>query len=227
MTEYNELFMNDSRVGDFHVLYYDSKVWAVNTSWMGNIVQKCPLDLWMYQEIIYATKPELIIETGSGFGGSTLYLANLLDIIYKDNLDKGKVISIDCEGKKRPIHNRITYINDISTNENVINQLTKIIGDNSNNLNYSVMVILDSDHTRDYVLKELEIYSKFVTKDMYLIVEDTNINPIAQDGKTILEGPYLAVKDFVNVHHEFVVDNTMHKHFLTFNAYGYLKRISL
>jgi len=223
MTEYNELFMNDSRVGDFHVLYYENQVWTVNTSWMGNIIQKCPLDLWLYQEIIYATKPDLIIETGSGFGGSILYLANLLDIIYKDNLDKGKVISIDCEGKKRPIHNRITYINDISITENVISQLTKVIEKTSS---LSVMAILDSDHSKDYVLSELEIYSKFVTKDNYLIVEDTNINPLTPDG-IMLEGPYMAVRNFIKKHSEFIIDNSMHKHLLTFNPYGYLKRISL
>jgi cephalosporin hydroxylase len=190
---------------------------------MGNIIQKCPLDLWLYQEIIYATKPDLIIETGSGFGGSTLYLANLLDIIYKDNLDKGKVISIDCEGKKRPIHNRITYINDISITENVISQLTKVIEKTSS---LSIMAILDSDHSKDYVLSELEIYSKFVTKDNYLIVEDTNINPLTPDG-IMLEGPYMAVRNFIKKHSEFIIDNSMHKHLLTFNPYGYLKRISL
>lgn len=217
MTTYNELFMNDNRVGDFHCLYYDSQVWTINTSWMGNIVQKCPLDLWVYQEIIYTTKPDLIIETGSGYGGSTLYLANMLDCI---NSKDGKVISIDCEGKKRPQHDRITYINDISITENVINLLTK------STEGKSVMVILDSDHSRNYVLSELEIYSKFVTKDNYLIVEDTNINPLMPDG-TMLEGPYLAVKDFIKKHSEFIIDNTMHKHFLTFNPYGYLKRISL
>ena len=100
------------------------------------------------------------------------------------------------EGKKRPQHNRITYINDISTSENVIKHITKCAEGKS------TMVILDSDHSRDHVLSELEKYSGFVTKGNYLIVEDTNINPLMPDG-TMLEGPYATVKDFIKVHSEY------------------------
>jgi cephalosporin hydroxylase len=220
LPDFNELFMNDTRVKDFHALYYNSNVWTLSTSWLGNLVQKCPTDLWIYQEIIFSTKPDLIIETGSGYGGGTLFLANMLDIIGSSN---GKVISIDIIDKNRPKHDRIAYINDTSISDNVIKRLTKIT---ENPEIKSVMVILDSDHSSKHVANELEKYYKFVTKDNYLIIEDTNINPILPDG-IIVDGPYSAVQNFIKIHNEFIIDLTMHKHLLTFNPFGYLKKVAL
>lgn len=211
MTECKELVF-DQRIVDFHYLYYYSRVWEFDTLWMGTTIQKCPSDLWIYQEIIYKTKPDLIIETGSGYGGSTLFLANLLDI-----MNNGIVISIDCEHKTRPQHKRITYITGISTSEDVIKQIAKYVEGKS------TMVILDSDHSKNYVLSEIEKYSVFVTKGNYIIVEDTNIKPLTPNGKDV-EGPYLAVKEFIKAHSEFVIDESMHKFFMTFNPFGYLKR---
>src|SRR5438045_3390452 len=82
-------------IDGFHKLYYDSavfgKTWA-NTNWLGAQVGKCPLDLWMYQEIIYRLKPDLIIETGTYYGGSAYFFASLCDLI-----GKGRVISIDID----------------------------------------------------------------------------------------------------------------------------------
>ena len=65
-------------VAAFHELYYDSRVW-LNTSWLGAPTQKCPLDLWIYQEILHETRPDVIVESGTAGGGSALFLACVLD----------------------------------------------------------------------------------------------------------------------------------------------------
>lgn len=86
------------------------------------------------------------------------------------------------------------------------------------------MVILDSDHKKVHVLNELKIYSKFVSKGSYLIVEDSNIN-----GHPVLPNfglsPMEAIKDFLKENKNFIIDKTKEKFFLTFNPNGYLKRI--
>lgn len=87
------------------------------------------------------------------------------------------------------------------------------------------MVILDSDHHKEHVLKELRTYSRFVTLDSYLIVEDTNINghPVYLD---FGPGPMEAVEEFLTENSQFFVDRTKEKLLLTFNPCGYLRRIS-
>lgn len=79
-------------VEQFHKLYYSNggRTWSGNTSWLGYKVLKCPPDLWIYQEIIYETKPDIIIETGTGNGGGTFFLASICDFI-----NQGNIISID------------------------------------------------------------------------------------------------------------------------------------
>ena len=202
----------------FHKLYYDSAfsggTWH-NTYWLGVPTWKCPLDLWVYQEIIFDLKPDLIIESGTAFGGSALFLACMCDLI-----DKGKVITIDVEDvQSRPQHNRLQYLLGSSTAEETIDQIRPYAADGA-----KVMVILDSDHRKDHVLSELHIYSRFVTKGSYIVVEDTNINghPVWPDYGP---GPMEAVQDFLEVNGEFVVDRSKEKFYLTYNPKGYLKRI--
>src|SRR5690554_4382940 len=75
----------------FHIVYYGlgKRTW-MDTYWMGTPLLKCPLDLWIYQEIIYEIKPDVIIETGTHQGGSARFLAYLLDVV-----GKGRVITVD------------------------------------------------------------------------------------------------------------------------------------
>src|SRR6516225_2884214 len=92
-------------VRDFHKAYYGSEVWF-NTSWFGTPTLKCPLDLWVYQEIIHETRPDLIVECGTNKGGSTAFLGAMLDLI-----GKGRILSIDIlEAPDRPSHPRIEYL---------------------------------------------------------------------------------------------------------------------
>ena len=90
--------------------------------------------------------------------------------------------------------------------------------------NTTVLVILDSDHSKDHVLKEMQLYSQFVTKYSYLIVEDANINnhPVFSAHGP---GPMEAIEEFVKINNDFVIDLTREKFMLTFNPNGYLKKM--
>lgn len=198
----------------FHEIYYGfkPKVWE-NTYWLGHKVFKCPLDLWIYQEIIFELKPDIIIECGTGLGGSTLFFASCCDLV-----NNGKVISIDIQPQsKRPEHKRITYLQGSSTSQKIVNQMRGLLKGN-------VLVILDSLHTKKHVLDELNIYGKMVTLGSYIIAEDTIVggHPIKP---SLYPGPMEAVKEFIASNPTFIVDKTKEKFFLTSNPNGYLKKI--
>jgi len=200
----------------FHELYYDSfsKTWG-KTLWLGIHAAKCPLDLWIYQEIIFELKPDIIVECGTGCGGSSLFLASICDMI-----DKGRVITIDIEDKEgRPQHKRITYLLGSSTSEDIVEQVRKLISPKD-----KVMVSLDSAHDKDHVLEELRIYSRLVTRGSYIIVEDTNLSghPVVPTDEL---GPMEAVEEFLKDNKGFVIDKTREKFYLSFNPNGYLKKI--
>jgi cephalosporin hydroxylase len=204
-------------VSEFHKLYYygKEKTWKNNTFWLNVPVAKCPLDLWVYQEIINETKPDLIIETGTAYGGSALFLASICDLV-----NRGRIITIDVEAQAgRPEHHRIKYLSGSSTSEGVAAELKSMISADAR-----VMVILDSDHRAEHVRKELENYSPMVSVGCYLIVEDTNIN-----GNPVTPlhgaGPMEAVAEFMAQHGNFVVDRQREKFFMTFNPKGYLRRL--
>jgi len=198
----------------FHEQYYDSGVWR-NTFWLGVETLKCPLDLWIYQEIIFDLRPRYIIECGTAAGGSALYLASLCDL-----LGDGEVITIDVEERAgRPSHRRIKYLHGSSVDQEVVDEVKALIKDAG-----PVMVILDSDHRREHVLNELHIYSEIVTAESYLIVEDTNVNghPVFQLHGA---GPMEAVEQFLRETDDFVADREREKFFLTFNPKGYLRKL--
>lgn len=215
---YHRIFLNPKSerniVNRFHKLYYNSNVWD-NTFWFGIPALKCPLDLWIYQEIIFELTPDIIIECGTANGGSALFLASMCDLV-----NNGKVITIDIEDKKnRPHHKRIKYLLGSSTSEEIVEQIKKLISDRD-----KVMVFLDSDHCKEHVLNELRIYSKFITSGSYIIVEDTNINghPVLSDFGL---GPMEAIEEFLKENNNFVIDKIREKFYLTFNPRGYLKKI--
>jgi cephalosporin hydroxylase len=205
-----------SAVADFHRLYYESSAstW-LDTTWLGCLAQKCPLDLWMYQELVCSTRPDVIIETGTYDGGSALFLASVLDL-----LGGGSVVTIDIEERAgRPAHPRVEYVLGSSVRGDVAAGVLSAIPANAR-----VMVILDSDHSRDHVLTELELYADRVTVGCYLVVEDTNVN-----GHPVLSsfgpGPAEALADFLLSRAEFEVDKRCEKFFMTFNPGGYLRRV--
>ncbi|PEB52879.1 cephalosporin hydroxylase [Bacillus pseudomycoides] len=202
-------------IEEFHKYYYNSLVWATSTKWLGVPMQKCPLDLFLYQEMIYEIKPDLIIECGTHSGGSALFFSSMLDLI-----QKGKIISIDIAPQPNlPTHPRLTYLQASSISPEAIEKVRSMI-----NPGDVVMAILDSDHSKNHVLDELRLYSKFVTIGSYLVAEDTNIN-----GHPVLPnwgpGPMEALEEFLGENNEFVIDESKHKFFVTFHPKGFLYKV--
>ena len=203
-------------IRNFHRLYYESpwQTWK-NTRWLNVDAYKTPLDLWIYQELIVAIRPKLIVETGTAAGGSAFFLATVCDAV-----GCGEILSIDVDDRAgRPVHERVTYIAGSSTAPETL----ELVADRVEGKE-PVLVILDSDHRRDHVLAELREYSRFVTPASYLVVEDTNLNghPVVPDYGP---GPLEAVRDFLAEQNEFALDTEKEKFFLTFNSGGYLRRM--
>jgi len=212
--------LEKSIVDQFCNLFYDSFIFGKSSIktrmfWLGIPTRKCPTDFWIYQEIIFELKPDVIIECGTASGGSALFLASMCDLV-----DNGKVITVDIEDiKGKPSHKRIQYLLGSSTSIEVVRQVRKLITHRD-----KVMVILDSDHHKEHVLSELRIYSKMVTKGSYLIVEDTVFNghPVHPE---FGPGPMEAIDEFLKGNKDFVIDTDREKLILTFNPKGYLRKV--
>lgn len=203
----------------FHNLYYEQsrRTWG-NTYWMGMRVMKAPSDLWVYQEILHEIKPDLVLEAGTAFGGSALYLANLFDVV-----GKGRIITVDLEERKGnpvPSHGRIRYLRGSSVEPRILEQMREAASGAQ-----TVLVILDSDHSKDHVLAELEAYAPLVSEGSYLIVEDSNVggHPTYPE---FGPGPMEAIEEFLTTEagRLFEVDRSREKFYLTFNPKGYLRR---
>ena len=203
-------------VDNFHRLYYgrSERTWK-RTYWRGVKVLKNPLDLWLYQEILHDVAPDVIVEAGTKFGGSAYFLANMCDL-----MGRGQIVTIDVtEQLNRPQHDRITYLTGSSTDPAVIDQVDQIIDGKR------IIVLLDSDHSARHVLAELRAWHDRVPVGSYVIVEDTNVHghPVFPSHGP---GPMEAVDSFLAENDQFVIDESMHKFFMTFNPRGFLKRIA-
>lgn len=204
-------------VDAFHRLYYDSHVW-LDTRWLGVPVLKCPLDLWIYQELITELRPGLIVETGTAAGGSALFLACMCDLV-----GAGRVITIDiATDDSRPQHPRVEYLHGSSVAPDTVAAVAAEAATVD-----TVLVILDSDHAMPHVTAELHAYAPLVTVGSYLIVEDTNTNghPVLPDHGP---GPHEAVEQFLAAPagRAFVRDERRERLLMTFNPGGYLQRRS-
>jgi cephalosporin hydroxylase len=201
-------------VDAFHLLYRDGKRLDKKTWWRGQRVIKCPLDLWIYQELIHELKPDLIIETGTMYGGSAFYLASILDMA-----GKGEVLTIDRnEREGRPQHPRITYLTGSSSDPKIVDEAKRRAEGKQ-----TVIVLLDSNHKAFHVLDELRAYHSLVTPGSYLVVEDTNINghPVEP---TFGPGPMEALEEFLQENDDFEIDLERQKYLLTFNPSGWLRK---
>ncbi|HEV3223251.1 MAG TPA: cephalosporin hydroxylase family protein [Puia sp.] len=203
--------------------------YSYNFSWMGRPIIQYPQDMIAMQELIWEIKPDLIIETGVAHGGSIIYYASLLELI-----GKGEIVGIDIEIRdhnrkeieNHPMFKRINLIQGSSVNEDVVQQVSKFIINKS-----TVMVCLDSNHTHEHVLRELELYSPFVTIDSYMVVFDTIVEDLPSE--LIKERPWnkgnnpkTAVWEFLKTHKEFEIDYVIdNKLMISVAPGGYLKRI--
>jgi len=220
--------------------------WAYNFTWLGRPAIQFPNDAWAVQELIWKIKPDLIIETGIAHGGSLIFSASMLTLLdvceaieagrpYDPSVSRRKVVGIDIEIRPHnrvaieahPMATRIQMIEGSSIAPEVIAQVKTIAQGYER-----VLVCLDSNHTHDHVLAELEAYAPLVSVGSYCVVFDTIIEdmpPGSFPDRLWDKGnnPKTAVWEFLKTHPEFEIDKSIqHKLLITVAPDGYLKRIA-
>jgi len=204
--------------------------YSYHFTWLGRPIIQFPQDMIAMQEIIWEIKPDLIIETGIAHGGSLIFHASMLEL-----LGKGEVLGIDIEirphNKKaieeHPMFKKIHMIEGSSISTEVINKVKEFARDKK-----TVLVCLDSYHTKEHVLKELELYSPFVTKGSYIVVFDTIVDDMPDElfkdkPWNQKSNPKKALQEFLKTNKDFVIDKSIqHKLVITVAPDGYLKRIN-
>lgn len=219
--------------------------YSYNFSWMGRPIIQYPQDMIAMQEIIWTVKPDLIIETGIARGGSLVYSASLLAMLDHCDAVKNKStinplaskrlvlgVDIDIRSHNReaieshPMSSMIQMIQGSSIEQATIDKVHNIAKNYKN-----ILVILDSNHTHEHVLKELEAYAPMTTKDSYCVVFDTVVEDLPEDmypdrpwGKG--NNPKTAVWEYLKSHSEFSIDkNIDNKLLVSVAPDGYLKKI--
>ena len=202
--------------------------YSYNFRWLGRPVIQYPQDLMALQEILWELEPQLVIETGVAHGGSLIFHASILELIGGE----GRVVGIDVDIRKHNrveieahrMFKRITLIEGSSTDETVVAQVAELARGKA-----PVVVILDSNHTHEHVLRELELYSSLVTKGSYLVVFDTSIEDAPSEYVTdrpwgVGNNPKTAVREFLGRSDRFVVDEDLEsKLLITVAPGGYLR----
>jgi cephalosporin hydroxylase len=204
--------------------------YSYHFTWLGRPIIQFPQDILALQEILWAVRPRLVIETGIARGGSLIFHASMLELIGGD----GRVLGIDIdirehnrrEIEQHPMFKRITMLQGSSVDKGIVQKVYELARGRA-----PVLVILDSLHTHDHVLQELRLYSPLVTKGSYLVVFDTIIEDMPADffpdrpwGKG--NNPKTAVREFLKTNDGFEVDKDIEsKLLITVAPEGYLKCI--
>ena len=202
-------------------LFHDLPVWDA-TWFLGHKLIKNPLDLWMMQQLMYETKPDFVVETGTFEGGSALYWAHILDGL---GLDEAKVLTVDIqdineEASKEPLWRKhVEFFLGSSTDPAIVDGIRERVRGKK------VLVTLDSAHTRKHVLDELRLYGPMVSPGSYLVVEDTHFDAIPTHPERG-PGPMSAIRAFLKepAGQSFEIDSSREAMIMTFNPGGWLRR---
>lgn len=210
--------------------------YVYNFSWLGRPIIQNPIDMMAMQELIWTVQPDLIIETGIAHGGSIIYSASLLELnaACGGNPD-ARVIGIDIDIREHnkeailqhPMARRIQMLQGSSVATEIVDQVKAIAQGKQ-----KILVFLDSNHTHEHVLAELQAYAPLVTKDSYCVVFDTFVEDVPADvfdNRPWQPGnsPKTAVFEYLKTHPEFVIDKSMdYKLQITVAPDGFLKRVS-
>jgi len=202
--------------------------YSYNFSWLGRPIIQYPQDMIAAQEVIWQVQPDLIVETGIAHGGSLIFYASLLELIGGN----GRVLGVDIdirahnrvEIEKHPMSKRISMIQGSAVDAGIVQQVRAAAQGARR-----VLVILDSNHSHEHVLKELQAYSPLVKKGSYLIVYDTVVEDLPNEmfadrpwGKG--DNPKTAVWEFLKTNDRFVIDKEVeNKLLMTVGPDGYLK----
>jgi cephalosporin hydroxylase len=206
----------------YHYYYihqaYKYGIPEMQQTWLGHHIIKSPSDCWAYQELIWRNKPDIVLELGIMFGGASVFFAHVLELI-----GHGEVLGIDISLKnlkhQPKAGGRITYLEGDSGSQEILDEVARRVAGKN------VLVIADSDHEKEHVLKELRLYSRFVQKGGYYVVEDT-LNDLMGFHPVPNEGPLAAMRQFMAETDEFEIDRRLpEKYFMSLSPDGFLRRI--
>lgn len=186
---------------------WDSK-YVYSFTWMGRPIIQLPEDLIRIQEVIYRIKPDVIIETGIAHGGTLVFYASLCKA-----MGHGRVIGIDIEIRphnrkaieEHELFNYITLVEGGSVEEGVVNSVKRMVKPDEKGL-----VILDSNHSKQHVLAELNAYSGLVAIDSYIVAEDGIMETLVEAPRSnddwSWNNPKAAAEEFVKNHDNFIIE---------------------
>lgn len=200
---------------------------SYEVTWLGIPIIQTPEDILMVQELIWKVRPTVIVESGVAHGGSLILYASLLEL-----LGRGHVIGVDVEIRKynrlaiesHPMSKRVSLIEGSSIDESTVAQVSgRVAGTDS------VMVMLDSNHSKAHVRRELELYGPMVTPGSYLVVFDGVMRAVADapNGHPgwVDDNPLAAVQDYLTDHPEFTQDRSYERLAVTYCQGGFLRRV--
>jgi cephalosporin hydroxylase len=209
--------------------------YSYNFSWLGRPIIQYPQDMIAIQELIWSIQPDLIIETGIAHGGSLIFSASMLELIaICGGSQDAEVLGLDIDIRAHnreaieghPMFKRISMIQGSSIAPEIIGQVkAKATG------KQKILIFLDSNHTHDHVLAELEAYAPLVSVGSYCVVFDTAIEDLPDDMFSdrpwgVGNNPKTAVWEYLKTHPEFEIDKSIqHKLLITVAPDGYLKRV--
>ena len=219
--------------------------YSYNFFWLGRPIIQYPQDMVAMQELIWAVKPDLIIETGIAHGGSLILSASMLALLdlceasengetVDPRAPKRKVLGVDIDIRAHnraaieahPMAPRIRMIQGSSVAPDIVEQVRTVAAGHSR-----ILISLDSNHTHDHVLAELQAYAPLTSVGSYCVVFDTNIEDLPEEmfpdrpwGPG--NNPKTAVRAYLKSHPEFEIDKAVqNKLLITVAPDGYLKRI--
>ena len=182
-----------------------------NLLWRGYRIQQPVLDLWVIQEALSLVKPALVIETGTKYGGSAMYYADLLTL-----LGGGRVLTVDMHRKHAIQDPRIEFVIGDSVKETTI----QAVRAHALKAEGPVAVILDSGHSQAHVSQEMELYAPLVTKGSFMLVQDGIIDILPRFA-SLRPGPLRAIEQFRATHPEFTY-SIQDKFLITYHPMGWL-----
>jgi cephalosporin hydroxylase len=193
---------------------YQTKLVFEHVHYRGVPTWKNVLDLWIYQEIIWETAVEVVIEIGARHGGTTLWLSDLLRNFRGEN---ASVVSIDLERPARELPPNVHFICGDSIAPATVAEARSIAAGRK------TLVIADGNHAADHVLQEIQLYAPLIPEGSYFIAEDGIVD--VMDWKEYTPGPMIAARRFLEENDEFELDRSREKFLLTYAPGGFLKRV--
>lgn len=192
--------------------FFQNKIVTENVRYRGVLTWKNILDLWIVQEIIHDTQPEVVVEIGSKFGGTTLWLSDVMR-----SVGSGKVISIDLVRPATNFPDNVQFVQGDSVTPKTVATVEE------SRARGRTMVMTDGNHAAEHVFAELELYAPMVAPGCYFIVEDGIVD--VMEWRQYTPGPLVAVQKFLCVNDQFVIDESREKFILTYAPSGFLKRL--